>query len=48
MTSKPDFLLRFVPIFLVVLLTRDSPEGIFIKVVTTRKLLISVAKVTQL
>ena len=34
--------------FLVVLLTRDSAERLFIKVVTTRKLLISVAKVTKL
>ena len=42
------FSLEAVPTFLVVLLTRDSDERLFIKVVTTRKLLISVAKVTQL
>ena len=42
------FSLKVVPTFLVVLLTRDSAERFFIKVVTTRKLLISVAKVTQL
>ena len=42
------FSLEVVPTFLVVLLTRDSAERLFIKVVTTRKLLISAAKVTQL
>ena len=42
------FSLEVVPTFLAVLLTRDSAERLFIKVVTTRKLLISVAKVTQL